>query len=75
MAGGRLGPSRAFFTPTPHWSKPSEHRGQQLDTHAPGMLCFSSLMCLSIASARQKTKCVDEITALRAEGQSRYPQQ
>lgn len=36
----------------------------------PGALCFSSLICLSIASAQQNTKCADEITALRAEGQS-----
>ena len=36
----------------------------------PGALCFSSLIRLSIASAQQNTKCADEITALRAEGQS-----
>lgn len=67
---GRLGPPQALSSAAPHWSWPPEQRGHWLNTQATGRLRFSSPIRLSIASARQNTKCAHEITALRAEGQS-----
>lgn len=64
-----LGSSQAFSHPYP-LEQTSGAGGSAARPRFLGTYCFSLLMCLSRASAQQKTKCADEITALRAEGQS-----
>lgn len=48
-----------------------QRRGSPAHPGLLGTLCFSRLMCLSVASAGQNTKCAAEITALEQKDSTR----